>query len=48
LDDRPLLWAEHQRDLKLSILLVVEMSLDGRCEDRRLDEAHWLHDTPLA
>jgi hypothetical protein len=40
LDDRSLLGAQHQRDLELSILFFVEMALDGRCEDRRLDEAH--------
>jgi hypothetical protein len=48
LNDRPLLRAQHQRDLELSILFVVEMSLDGCGEDRRLDEAHRIHHTPLA
>src|SRR3990172_5443973 len=37
LDDRSLLWAQHQRDLQLAIPFVVEMSINCGREHRRFD-----------
>ncbi len=39
-DDRSLLRPEHQGNLKMSILLVVEMATNRGREDRRFNEPH--------